>query len=176
MRVFYGWNYRRIWAIWVTVVSLLIILYVHRGPSGEKMREDTFIVGKMSRRRNKTNIGPQKCTIPTVDPFDKEIVKYLKPSVWESCDMVRYGRVENNTLRFGVENVLSAYVSYIERVDDFKNKFSPTITIFGKGITIFGKALTIFGKAITIFGKAKTIFGKAITIFGKGPIRIYRPP
>ena len=46
---------------------------------------------------------------------------------------MRYGRVEgNNVLRLTAKNVSAAYVSYIERVDDFTNKLSPAITIFGK--------------------------------------------
>ena len=49
---------------------------------------------------------------------------------------MRYGRMEeNNVLRLMAKNVIAAYVTYIERVNDFKNKLSPAITIFGKGGT-----------------------------------------
>ena len=75
------------------------------------------------------------------------ILLLLKSTVWQRCELVQYGRVDNNSvLKLTARNVLAAYVWYIERVNDFDIALSPPITIFGRGVPIINPAGGVKGK------------------------------
>lgn len=108
----------------VVVLSLSVILIVY-----------SIYREKPQNKFSSINMGidnNQKCRIPQLDPFDPEISSYINlPVLWEKCTIKRYGIVERDKLRLKVEGVLSAFVVYIDRVDDFKNTLSEKMYLCG---------------------------------------------
>lgn len=148
---------RRLVLMVLTITALLIIFLrmdkkrVKRIPVALNLNGPPMDVSPTEHvnvpQTNKSTFGDQKCRIPTLDPFDKEIVNYFKSTIWQRCELVQYGRVDNNNmLKLTARNVVAAYIRYIERVNDFDIALSPSITIFGQGVPINYPAGGVKGK------------------------------
>ena len=77
-----------------------------------------------------TTIKQQKCRIPTLNPYDPDILPYLKAPRLQDCKNKKYGVVEDDVLRIKVKDVVAVYLFYIKRIDDFRIDLSEKHTLF----------------------------------------------
>ena len=75
-------------------------------------------------------IKQQKCKVPKLDPFDADILPYLKEARLQKCKNKKYGEVNNEILRVKAKDVVAVFLYYIKRIDDFKIHLSERRILF----------------------------------------------
>ena len=101
----------------------------------QKWLEEVMPKVKSQFQSDQTNskdstIDSQKCKIPRLDPFDHEILPYLKAPILEDCKNKVYGVVEKDVFRMKVEGVFAVYLFYIIRISDFEVQLSEKHILF----------------------------------------------
>ena len=62
----------------------------------------------------------QKCKIPQLNPYDSDILPYLKKPNLQNCLNKEYGVVTNDTLCVKAPGAKAVFLFYINRINDFK--------------------------------------------------------
>jgi len=102
-------------------------------PESPKEKRNVPSIEPLDANAMKKIVDGQKCKIPTLNPWDPEVLPAVavKPKL-EKCTNIRYGVVKKNKLILKARNVLSAFMYYIIRVTDFQTKFSERIQLCGE--------------------------------------------
>ena len=128
-----SWRFKRKSVVIFSGIGLLLFvaLTTHRGitPKFRFNYNDTFFAVPEKPADIVSMLKEQKCKIPVVNPYNPDILSHLVPSQMEECRAKRYGDVVDGVLRLKVNNVVSAKLYYIRRVDDFTISYSDAVVL-----------------------------------------------
>ena len=82
------------------------------------------LAAPQQRRSKGLKHNDTACPIPELNPYDPEIIQYIKEGRIGECPIQYLARVEGDTLILNADDISHAEYRYIRRVDDFNSEFS----------------------------------------------------